>query len=273
MRTSVSRRDSPTSTVTWVGLAALVLPLVPLVVWAFTRSWRYPAVLPSDGTLRGARLLTDPGTQTLQGLSLSLGIGFAVAVLACTIGLPAGRAIGLHRFRGRRLVQLLLLAPVFVPGLAVVMGLQVFLLRLDLAGTVLGVVLVQLVPTVPYTALLLGGAFATFDPDHERQARSLGAGPFQVLIHVTLPLMRSPLLTAATFAFLISWSEYLLTVMVGAGEVRTLPVLLFAAIGSTDTTAAAALAVLVALPPLALLALTGRFLTGRAESHVSWVKL
>ena len=35
-------------------------------------------------------------------------------------------AIGLYRFRGRRLVQFLLLAPVIVPGLAVTLGIQVF---------------------------------------------------------------------------------------------------------------------------------------------------
>ena len=79
-------------------------------------------------------------------------------------------------------MQFLLLAPVIVPGLAVTLGIQVFFVRYGLSDTVLGVVLVQLMPTVPYAATLLGAAFANLDVDYERQARSLGAGPVRLLV-------------------------------------------------------------------------------------------
>jgi len=187
--------------------------------------------------------------------------------------MPAGRAIGLYRFRGRRLVQFLLLAPVIVPGLAVTLGIQVFFIRAGLADTALGVVLVQLMPAVPYAAIILGGAFANLDVDYERQARALGASPVKVLLFVTVPLLRPALTAAAVFAFLISWSEYVLTFLVGGGQVTTLPLLLFAAIGASDTTVAAALAVLVVVPPLVLVAAATRLLSGRGSSAVGLVRL
>ena len=90
----------------------------------------------------------------------------------------------------------------------------------------------------------------------------LGAGPWQRLRHVTLPAVRPALVVSALFAFLISWSEYILTLLIGGGTVRTLPLLLFAAIGSSDLTAAAALSLVIGLPPLVLVALTARHLTG-----------
>ncbi len=259
--------------VAWLGVGLVLLPLVPLAIWAVAGQWRYPALTPQRTSARGLRLLVDPRSEILHGLALSVTIGVAVAVLACAIGFPAGRALGLYRFRGRRLIQFLLLAPVIVPGLAVTLGLQVFFIRYGLSDTVTGVVLVQLMPTVPYAATVLGAAFANLDLDYERQARALGAGPVRVLLFVTLPLVRSAVLIAGLFAFLISWSEYVLTLLVGGGQVQTLPLLLFAAIGSSDTTAAAALALLVIAPPLLLVAASARLLAGRSGAVIGFGRL
>ena len=243
---------------------ALLLPLLPLVVWAVSGSWRYPDLLPPGLSDRGVGLVT--GGEVVGAMGTSLGIAVAVALLASAIGFPAGRAIGLHRFRGRRLVQFLLLAPVIVPGLAVTLGLQIFFVRYGLADTVAGVVLVQLMPTVPYAATLLGAAFANFDRDYERQARALGAGPLRTVRSVTLPLLRPALVTTALLTFLISWSEYILTLLIGGGRVTTLPLLLFAAIESSDRTAAAALGLLVIVPPVLLVLAVGRVFGRRDES-------
>ena len=245
------------------GLLALgvLTPLVPLLLWAVAGDFRYPALLPAPST-RGLARVLDP--DVLAALGTSAAVAGAVALLAALLGLAAGRALGSHAFRGRRLVQLLLLAPAIVPTLAVTLGIQVFFVRLGLADTVAGVVLVHLVPTVPYVSLVMAGVFAGFDERLLDAARVLGARPLQRLRHAVLPAVAPGLAVAALFAFLISWSEYVLTLLVGGGTVRTLPLLLFAAIGSADLTAAAALALVLAVPPLALVALTSRVLTGPA---------
>lgn len=247
---------------------AVLLPLVPVVVWSVARSWRYPGLLPPELSDRGLRLIVDG--QVPAAIGTSLLVSTSVALLACAVGLPAGRAVGRHVFRGRRLVQGLLVAPVVVPPLAVVIGIQVFFIRYGLADTVPGVVLVQLMPTVPYAATLLGAAFAGLDPDQERQARVLGAGPWRTLTRVTLPLLRPALVTTFLLTFLISWSEYVLTLLVGGGRVQTLPLLLFAAIGSSDRTAAAALGLLLVAPPVLLILVVTRLVGVR---QAAWTGL
>ncbi len=254
-------------------VVGLLLPFVPLLVWAGAGQWRYPAVVPQHFSDRGVRLLVDPASDVLQGLVTSLALGLSVAVIACAVGLSAGRALGLYSFRGKRLVQFLLLAPAIVPGLAVTLGIQVFFLRYGLSGTVPGVVLVQLVPTIPYVTLVLGSAFSNFEVGYEEQARTLGAGPLRTFWHVTLPTIRPALVVAAFFAFLISWSEYILTLLVGGGTVKTLPLLLFAYIGSSDLNLAAALAVLFVLPPFLLVLITSRYLTGSGTAAVGFGRL
>jgi putative spermidine/putrescine transport system permease protein len=257
----------------WLLAIGLLLPFVPLLVWAGSGQWRYPGVVPQRGSGRGLRLLVDPASDIPQGLLTSLLLGVTVSVIACAVGLCAGRALGLYTFRGKRAVQFLLLAPAIVPGLAVTLGIQVFFLRYRLAGTLPGVVLVQLLPTIPYVTLVLGSAFANFETGYEEQARTLGAGPLRTFWHVTLPVLRPSLIVAAFFAFLISWSEYILTLLIGGGTVKTLPLLLFAYIGSSDQNVAAALALLVVLPPFLLVLVTSRFLTGSQTGAVGFGRL
>jgi len=173
----------------------------------------------------------------------------------------------MHRFRGKRWLEFLILLPTMVPPLTVGMGLSINFLRLGLGGTLLGVALVHLVPVMPYVVLTLSGVFANYSPENEEQARSLGAGPLAVFRHITMPAIFPGLVVAALFAFLISWSQYTLTFLIGAGRVITMPVLLFSSASGGDNPVIAAQSLLFVGPALLILVLTSRFLSG-AETGV-----
>lgn len=239
-------------------LLGVLLPFLPLLVWSISATWRYPALVPQRLAGRGWGVVADPGSAVLPGLITSTAVGLAVAVTAGAVGLATGRALARYRFPGRGLAVLVLLGPVVVPTIATSLGLQVVFLRLGLAGTAAGVVVAHLMPAVPYVSLVVAAAHARLDPDLEHQARVLGATPARVLREVTWPALRPALQVGMMVAFLISWNEYVLTLLIGGGRVQTLPLLLFSAVGSSDTSVAAALALLVSLPPLAVVALVSR---------------
>jgi putative spermidine/putrescine transport system permease protein len=110
--------------------------------------------------------------------------------------------------------------------------------------------------------LVMAGIFANHDPAFEEQARSLGASPFQTFRHVTLPAILPGIIVGGLFAFLVSWSQYVLTLLIGGGRVITLPLLLFnyASAGRNDLTGA--IGILYILPGILILLLTARYLTG-----------
>jgi len=245
--------------------ALLVGPVLALVLYAFSTRWFFPQLLPAEWTAEPLlRQLGSPRTREALGASLlTAGV---TTVLALLLGLPAARALGLRRFRGRSLVLLVLFLPSVVPPVAIGMGLNVLFLRLGLAGDVAGVVLVHLVPVLPYAIFALLGVFARYDESYELQARTLGASPAQVWLQVTLPLIGPGVAVAALFAFLVSWSQYILTLLIGGGRVLTLPVLLFAAVSGGNPTSIAGLALLFAAPPVLAIALAARALgAGAAE--------
>jgi len=244
----------------------LILPILPLFGWSVARGWRFPDLLPDRVTAEAWSFALSPQSGVLQSFGITTLIASATTLLAILIGLPAGRALGLYRFRGRGLVLLLLFGPALLPGIAVVFGLHGILLRAGLAGSIPGVILAHLVPVLPYATLVLAAVFARFDPAYEDQARSLGATRWQAFRSVTLPTILPGLMTAALFAFLVSWSQYLLTLSIGAGRVQTLPLLLFSFASAGRNDISAAIALLYILPGLLIVAVTARRITGRGAA-------
>ncbi|MBI1386082.1 MAG: ABC transporter permease subunit [Rhizobiales bacterium] len=254
----------------WVFLSALmiflVLPLLPLAIWSGAFNWFFPSLLPSVWSTRAWAYVFSPTAAILPALWNSAVIAGGTVAISLLIGIPAGRAIGLYDFRGKRLVEFLVLAPTIVPPLAVVLGIHVVFIRLGLADTMAGVILVHLIPVTPYVTMILAGVFANYDPEYEEQARTLGAGPLTTIWRVMLPSIFPGVVVAGLFAFLISWSQYVVTLLIGGGQVQTLPLLLYAFVRSGDFAISGAIAIVFIGPGVLMLILTARYLTGRNQS-------
>jgi putative spermidine/putrescine transport system permease protein len=193
----------------------------------------------------------------------SLTVALFTALISLAVGAPAGRVLGLYAFRGKDLISVMLTIPIIVPPLSVAMGLHLWFLRLGLTETFAGVVAVHLTFCLPYSVFVMWGVFSNYNKEFEEQARSLGASGFQVVFRVMLPLVFPGLVVAGLFSFLLSWSQYLSTLIIGGGEVTTLPILLFALMGSGDRPVAASVSLVFVAPALLALLLSARYLGGR----------
>jgi putative spermidine/putrescine transport system permease protein len=233
-----------------------LVPLLPIVLWSVADRWPYPALLPTQWGLSGwgSARRQDAAEATLRSMALAT----AVAVIATPLGAAAGRALALHRVRFSRAVTVALVVPVAVPPFAVVLGLSTLSLRWGIpSGVALVVVLVA--AAVPYTTFVMRATYAGYDLGYEEGARTLGAGPGTVLLRVHLPLVAPALAVSAFLAFLVAWSDYVVTLILGGGAIVTLPQLVgAAAAGSGNDAAVAALSVLTVLPPMLLLAAVSR---------------
>ncbi len=252
-------RDRPARAVRGNVLLLTVLSLVslaPVLVLVLT-AWQPPARYPSlwaeaaRGNADGNVWTTILQNTTLgRAMLTSLLLALLTGLTATGIGFVAARTIARISVRARRLIAAAAFLPVIAPPLALGIGVQVFTLRLGLGGSVTGVLLSHIVPAAGYLTLFLLGALTAYDSRMEDEARSLGARPWQVLLRITLPALRGPIVQAIALGALVSWGQVALTLIVGGGIVRTLPVELLAFVRAGDDRLGAAAAILLTVPPL-----------------------
>jgi putative spermidine/putrescine transport system permease protein len=250
-------------------ITAVLLPFAVLAVWSFSTRWFYPQLWPEQWGLRAwSYIFGTAGTQIVAGLIQSILVALATAALSLVIGVPAGRALGLYDFKAKDTISVMLMLPVIVPPLCVAMGLHLWFIRLGLAETFIGVVLVHLTFCLPYSVFVMWGVFSNYNPEYENQARSLGATARQTLTKVMLPLTFPGIMVAGLFSFLLSWSQYLSTLIIGGGKITTLPILLFALMGSGDRPVAAAVSIVFVTPAFLALLFSARYLGGKSIAGV-----
>jgi putative spermidine/putrescine transport system permease protein len=186
-------------------------------------------------------------------------IALAATALCLVICLPAARVLARDQFRGKGAFEFLLSLPLVVPEAAIGMALLMIFIRLGLAGSYIGVIVAHLIPTIPYMVRMLTSVYQGLARGYEEQAMILGAGRWQILRHVTLPMLMPGVVAGALFTFLVSTNLFLLTFFLGQGRIVTLPTLLFSKIsgGSLDASAAG-IALIASLPGIALFVVAER---------------
>jgi len=202
-----------------IVVALAVAALAANGLWSVAERWRYPAALPTEWTLvRWRHHAGELGA--LLWTTAALGATAALCALGLTLGcLENEQRHGLHvSNRGLWLIY----APLLVPQVSFLFGLQVLLVAVGLDGGWIGLVWSHLLFVLPYVFLSLADPFRRLDERYARSARCLGASPSRVFWRIKLPMLRRPVLAAFAVGFAVSAAQYLPTLFAGAGRFATL---------------------------------------------------
>ena len=221
-------------TVLLLLLVCIFVPLAVMVLWSVTERWPWPDLLPERLTLRTVKELFFGSASLPKLLLSSISLGLTVAALGTVIGIMTARATELYSFRGRGLVRFGTWLPLLVPGTVFAMGIQITLIRLGLSDTIAGVVLVHLTAALPYCITIMTDVTRAVGVKLEEQAMVLGAGPWRAFLQVTLPGLLPGVLSSVSMGFVMSYSQYFTTLMVGGGRVKTIALVLVPYIQSGD---------------------------------------
>jgi putative spermidine/putrescine transport system permease protein len=249
----------------WITVLAfgsfLLMPLLTLLLWAFTDRWFFPAILPEAYSLRWWGWIVD-NTSLAKAAAYSFSIAPTVTVLSMLVCLPAAYAFARFRFPARRFLYVALLASNAFPKLGLYIAIAAFFYQLNLIGTFWGVVLVQLVNTLVTMTWIPAAGFASVPRELEEAARDLGASPLRVFFGVTLPIAMPSVIVAAILVFLGSLDEAQATLVIGSPQIVTMPVQMYTLVGNYPEPVGAIFSVLLTIPSVVLLLAARRFLLG-----------
>lgn len=163
-------------------------------------------------------------------LIVTFQVVFAVVALSGLIGVPAAYAMARRDFPGKKLVMLLFLLPLLVPPITFGIPLATVLYKTGLGGTMAGVILANLVPTVPFVILVMIPFVEQIDPRVEAAARVFGAGTFKLFLHVLAPLLLPGVLAALLLVLVRTIAMFELTFLTAGPTSQTLVVALYYAV-------------------------------------------
>lgn len=168
--------------------------------------------------------------QLYDVLSVTFQIVFLVVALSGLIGVPAAYALARRDFPGKKLVMLLFLLPLLVPPITFGIPLATVLYQTGFAGQMSGVVLANLVPTVPFVILVMIPFIEQIDTKIESAARVFGANTFKLFVHVLLPLLMPGILAALLLVLVRTLAMFELTFLTAGPTSQTLVVALYYAV-------------------------------------------
>jgi putative spermidine/putrescine transport system permease protein len=216
----------------WVMVGFFVINLVGMIATVVTSSFatRWLGTwLPVGWTTRWYTAAWNE-FQLDDVLIVTFQVAFLVVAFSGLLGVPAAYALARRDFPGKQLVMLLFLLPLLVPPITFGIPLATVLYRAGLAGSMSGVVIANLVPTVPFVILVMIPFIEQIDPRIEAAARVFGAGTFRLFIHVLLPLLLPGILAALLLVLVRTLAMFELTFLTAGPTSQTLVVALYYAV-------------------------------------------
>jgi multiple sugar transport system permease protein len=205
----------------------------------------------SDGSVARA---SGQATQIIRGFVNSLLVASIVTVLTLLVAVPLSYIFARLQFRYKDLLLNAVLFAVALPPVAMIIPFFSMYVQLGLAGTLLGLIIVDLTLTIPFVTWMLVGYMRNLPPI-ERLAKVDGYGRFEALIRLILPLARNGVGVAAVVAFLFAWNEFTFAlVLVNGTTANTLPTAISGFLFMVPEPANLAACIIISIIPPALVA-------------------
>jgi putative spermidine/putrescine transport system permease protein len=255
--------NSLTVRIAWAALLTLlyVFLLAPIIiVFIISFDTRQYLAFPPESYSLGSYVKVFHNAKFISAFGRSLVIGLVVGIVAVAAGMLLSLAMLRHTFRGKALVNFLVLAPFLVPHIVLAVGILLVIAPLGLLDSYPGIVLAHLGITIPYTVRTITMSLMAVDRRVEEAALVHGASPAKVFWRITLPLVRPGLIAGAVIAFLISFDEATISLFIVSVKASTLPTEIYHYLEYSTDPQIAALSVILILISIVMVVVVERLI-------------
>jgi multiple sugar transport system permease protein len=168
-----------------------------------------PHLLPAITSIEGYRTVLE---QTPVGLWLwnSFIVASVSTLLALTAGVSGAYGLSRFRYRGKRMLALVILTTQMMPPLVLIIPIYTIFIQLGLIDNLFGLILGNFAFSLPVVIWMMKSIFDSIPFEIEEAARIDGASWFCVLTRITVPIALTGLIATGIFTFLAGWDEFML---------------------------------------------------------------
>lgn len=245
----------PTLSILWLSF---VIPFVVLLYLSFSTQWYYPSLFSHPFTTTNWISFFESGSGLVQSVGLSLFISLTVSFCATVGGFFISRGISYYTTSRWWLVSAYF--PYVIAPVVLAVMLNYYFLQIGISGTLFGVMVAQLMITLPYAVIFFYGYWNQDIRNLENLVATMGGNFFQKIKHGILPSAKGLLVICFFQCYLISWFEYGLTQFIGIGKVETLTIMVYRFVSESNPYLAALAGTLLIVPPIVLLFVNRKFI-------------
>ncbi len=246
----------------WVRLSSLAvyaflyLPLIIVVIYSFNNSKLNAEWV--GFTFKWYEILFNDGPMLIAARN-SLLIGVVSSLCATVLGTMAG--LVMHRYRAPFL-QFLTLTPIAIPEILTGVALLIFFNMLNFTLGYLSITLAHIAFCIGFVAIVVRSRMAGMDEALVEAARDLGAGPWQALRLITLPLIMAGVIAGALMAFTLSIDDFVITFFTAGVDSETLPLRIYSMVKIAVTPEVNAISSLLMLLTLVIITAVAKLSPG-----------
>lgn len=190
----------------------------PITIANFAQVWAGIPMLETAGNV-----LPTVSMEPLHGLLNSVVIAGCSTILSVSIGLVLAYGVSRYRILPEfRMFQLLMLR--MMPPIVIAIPLVIWYSTLGFLDTWHGMIIVYTITTIPYSVWMTKSFIDEVPEEMEQAAQILGASRLRAFVTIVVPLIRSGVVATCMFVLILTWSEYLLALVMTAADAQTLPV-------------------------------------------------
>jgi len=205
-----------------VGLS--MLPLAVIVFYSF-RNTSGPVFKPGFGLDSYKQIFYDVAKTVINSFVYS----FIAVILIAVVGTLIGFVIARKRNMAVKVLDPLLMIPYIVPGTVLGIGFIVAFNRkpIYLAGTATIIILTYFIRRLPYSVRSAASILKQIDPALEEAGINLGSSPSRTFRTITLPLMKSGIISGAIMSWVTSMNELSASILLYVGKTMTMPIKIY----------------------------------------------
>lgn len=266
----------------YVALIALAISIIVPVAWVFMASiksnpefYENPFSLPWGFEFQNF-INAFNNAKMGEYMMNSVIVTFLALIILLVVCLPASYALARFDFKGKKFMNTLFMAGLFINVNYIVVPIFLMLMGWDnvvwdmfhmefFTNNLFVLAVVYAATAIPFTVYLLTGYFRTIPKSYEEAAMIDGCGYFKTMLKIMIPMAKPSIVTVILFNFLSFWNEYIIALTLMPSGAKTLPVglmnLMQAARGKAELGTMYAGLVIVMLPTLILYILVQKKLT------------
>mgnify|MGYP004472185527 FL=1 len=210
---------------TIVLIIVMILPAVVIIPQAFT-SLNYFKFPVEETSFKWFEKFFD-NEQWVVGLGRSMMIAVLAAVLATVIGTMGALAMNKLNFKGKSVFMSIMIAPMVVPVVVVGAALYTTFAPIGLTNSIPGLVFAHTLLGIPMVFVTMLSGFANVNENLELAAMSMGSSPVGAFFKVTLPTVKTSVVSSVLFAFVTSLDEVVVTTFVSGANTKTLTMVMW----------------------------------------------